>query len=268
MLTAVLMLVVLWKYWQIQRASDLGLHEFGELPKQWSVGFFAGGLLVFAMVGVYFLFSARLIDGSVPWKSVPGWLAGLTAIGILEELLFRGLLFTYLIRGAQGGQASIGRVFFVTIVGSAFFSTVHFLKAPDLSGVVTWFSGIETWAAMLGVSTGNFQLDVGGDKVSDLLRWASLFFFGVMLCVVTYKCGNLWLTMGLHTGAVFFFKFSKSFTDQVEWPEGASPWWNIWFQGDMMRGFSAILLMVLVTFVLIFIPWSRGSGGSYEESSS
>ena len=67
-------------------------------------------------------------------KSVATMAGAATFVPLLEEALFRGLILGILLRS--------GSKLFATILTSAFFSIVHFLKAPEgTSQVVNWWSG-------------------------------------------------------------------------------------------------------------------------------
>src|SRR4029077_2959039 len=75
-----------------------------------------------------------LLKNAVPWSSLGAVLAAAIVVPLIEELFFRGLLLGILLRGLRPVVA--------TLITSAFFAILHFLKAPARSTEsVTWLSG-------------------------------------------------------------------------------------------------------------------------------
>jgi membrane protease YdiL (CAAX protease family) len=132
---------------------------------------------------------------------------GLSAVVVpfIEEPLFRGLILGVLLRA--------GATFAAKFSTSAFFSIIHFLKAPENSATeVTWTSGF----ASLGNAFHQFQqplLVAGGFTTLFLLAW--------ILSVARMRTRSLWLPIGLHGGWIFaaalFNKVARRQMEVLPW---------------------------------------------------
>lgn len=233
MISALVLLWPLAKFWGIQRWSEIGFRKEGGAGKDilewlgWGL-LTVGGLFVLQLLIGQRVWGWRGED-AVFWKMM-GFVMSAGLIGFLEEILFRGVLFLALLRLVQG------RVVGVAVVTSIFFSTTHYLKAVNPVGEIGWFSGVEAWGLML-MEMGNMEMLA--------LRWVSLFIVGLVLCALAYRSGTLWGCMGLHAGWVLGL---KTFNQATEW-KGASGSW--WFQPDVLSGLAAeIMLLALLGLIL------------------
>ena len=120
-------------------------------------------------------------------------------IGLIEESLLRGLLQTQITRAANALTA--------VITVSFIYSSVHFLKAPELEPLHTihWYSGFN----VLFSAVANL-----GQISSDAGSWAALFFAGILLALIRIHTDNILWCIGLHAGWVSHIKIFKSFTDR------------------------------------------------------
>ena len=108
------------------------------------------------------------------------------AVPVIEESLFRGLVLGILLRS--------GRVGLPVFVTSAFYSIVHFLKAPDrTSETVSWTSGFNSIAHSF-TQFADPMLVVGG--------FTTLFLVGWILADARLRTSSLWLPIGLHAGLI------------------------------------------------------------------
>ena len=125
-------------------------------------------------------------------------IAGLI-IGLIEETLFRGYIQTSLIK-------KYSPVFSVLIV-SIIYSSVHFLKAPEINGTfdIQWYSGFSLFFSAFKPL---LQLHLHWNS------WFALFMAGVFLSVVRLRTQNLFWCIGIHAGWVTHIKIFKSFTDR------------------------------------------------------
>ena len=120
----------------------------------------------------------------MPWSSLVGVLGAAIAVPLIEEFFFRGLLLGTLLRAL--------RPILATLITSAFFAVIHFLKAPARSGeVVTWFSGFRSIAN----SFAQFS-----DPTMLLALFATLFLIGWILADARLRTRSLFLPIGLHSG--------------------------------------------------------------------
>ncbi len=115
------------------------------------------------------------------------------AVGLLEEIVFRGLVFK-MFYTAMSPVAAV-------VASSAFFAVLHF-KASDLV-----FAGIEPSA--IGITHG-FELAwhtfAAPVTQMDVTLLAALFLVGVVLHQILLITQNLWATVALHAGWVFTIK--------------------------------------------------------------
>lgn len=120
-------------------------------------------------------------------------------VSLLEEWLFRGVLFSVLLRQLSTTKTIIGL--------SLFFAAVHFLKPPDGATVADprhALAGFE----MLGLIGQKFLT-----ASSFFGVFLTLFVVGVTLAYTRHKTGKLWMAIGLHAGWVFSLKFVNQMTN-------------------------------------------------------
>lgn len=112
--------------------------------------------------------------------------------GVIEELVFRGLILGLWLRACSLWTAWIG--------SSLMFSFVHFLKPPPGSEIAdprAWESGFE----ILGSTLGHFT-----DPAFFVTEFATLAFLGLLLAYCRTRTFSLWLPIGIHAGLVFALK--------------------------------------------------------------
>ncbi|NJK90364.1 MAG: CPBP family intramembrane metalloprotease [Blastochloris sp.] len=239
MVTALLLLWPLARYWGIRSWSELGLRDRGQLPKEW-LRWMGWGVL---SVGLLFLMQMWM--GQREWKGTGElgqfveFFASAGAVAVLEEILFRGLFFLVLLRMWPG------KAWWVGGVTCLFFATTHYLKAENPPGEVVWWTGWEAWGGML-MELGNLEMLA--------LRWVTLLLVGGVLCALVYRQGHLWGCMGLHMGWVMGL---KSLNHVTEWRGGAGSWW---FQADVLSGLSAELLLLAMLLMVLWPGWGKSGG--------
>lgn len=163
--------------------------------------------------------------------------AGLAAavVSPLEEILFRGGLFGAL-RKEHGWKIALAASSFV-------YAAVHFLDRGRWTGPVTWSSG----ASLLG------QMLIGAGASSALLpKFLTLFIAGLVLGIAYHWTGNLWCSIGLHGGWIFWLKSYGFLTRDAD---GSSVW--LWGSGRLIDGWLAVFVMLGV-FALVF-AWKLAS---------
>jgi membrane protease YdiL (CAAX protease family) len=124
---------------------------------------------------------------SLLWQSLL-FIPGAILVGVIEEALFRGLLFGLLRRavGLWGGA----------ILASVVFSAVHFAAPAPKLGVVYghWYSGFRMLGSLFPVMT---------YEPWTWVMMAMLFTMGMTLCLVYQRYGDLYAAIGLHAGWVW-----------------------------------------------------------------
>ncbi len=155
--------------------------------------------------------------------------------GIIEEIIFRGLLLGLWLRACSIGTAWIG--------SSLMFSFVHFLKPPPGMAIAdpgAWHSGFEIFASTLLHFT---------NPTFFLTEFLTLAFLGLLLAYCRTRTFSLWLPIGLHVGLVFALKtFSMSSALNP-----ASPL-HPWFIGsDLKSGILPLAALGICFLVCVFI---------------
>lgn len=156
--------------------------------------------------------------------------AGALIIAALEEVLFRGAIFGTLRRGGPLPAA--------LFISSCFYATVHFLGKADPNQAIAWNTGLKMLPNMLQ----NF-----GDVGAVFPAFLNLVLAGFSLALA-YQCtGNLYFSMGLHAGWIFWLRFYLFVTI----PERTA---HVWFWGTerMIDGWLTTLVLVVT---LALLPW-------------
>lgn len=141
-------------------------------------------------------------------------------VAVLEELLFRGGIF--------GALRKVWNWRTALVVSSMIYAIVHFQKA-ELTGPVTWSSGLELLPHMLA----GF-----GDLQAMISSFLSLTLAGISLGYAYQKTGNLYFSIGLHAGWIFWLKFYRLVTNSVA---GGSP--RVWGTDMMIDGWLALFVL-------------------------
>jgi len=150
--------------------------------------------------------------------------AALTAaiVATLEEILFRGGIF--------GGFRRVFDWRFALVVSSAIYALVHFLERAVLVGDVTWLSGLLLLPQML----------CGFVEVQKLVPgFFSLTLAGALLALAYQRTGNLYFSIGLHAGWIFWLK-SYGFLTHAQ--AGARLWF--WGSGKLIDGWLAFFVLL------------------------
>jgi uncharacterized protein len=166
-------------------------------------------------------------------------LAGATAtaaiVAVLEELLFRGAIFGAL-RKIWNWRAAL-------LVSSMIYAMVHFMQSADLVGPVTWHSGLEILPRMLR-GFGNKSVVIPG--------FLNLTLVGILLGLAYQKTGNLYFSIGLHAGWIFWLKSYGLLTSPVI---AADQW--LWGTEKLIDGWLALFVLAVTLLVLIRLPLAK-----------
>ena len=198
LLFAALGLVPLW------RAAGLTAQSIGLSPAQprhMAAAYPVGVALVLPLILFFMVVQFRVLDDRVDYAGLEIWQFVVVAlfssllVGLFEETLFRGVLFSVLRRAAGFGLSA-------SVVGFLY-AAVHFLaRDGSVPGEVAWYTG---YSYVLSAFTGLSQ--PGGFWDGFL----SLFLLGLLFCWVREKLG-LWWCIGLHAAWVFAIRLFKELT--------------------------------------------------------
>ena len=153
------------------------------------LGFFS----LAAVAVLAFAFGGRNVALHLTAHKVVGGISGAAGtaavVAMLEEILFRGGIF--------GGLRRVLYWPFALVISSVVYAIVHFLQRAELAGPVVWSSGLVLLPQMLAGFV-DFRALVPG--------FFSLTLAGVLLGLAYQRTGNLYFSIGLHAGWIFWLK--------------------------------------------------------------
>ncbi|SHI76467.1 CAAX protease self-immunity [Rubritalea squalenifaciens DSM 18772] len=158
-------------------------------------------------------------------KAIRKAIAPAIIVSILEEWLFRGVIFDILMRKLSTAKTIISL--------SLIFAALHFLKPPEGVDVVDPRNALAGFE-MLGLIGHKFL-----NPASFFGVFLTLFTVGLILAYTRHKTGYLWLSIGLHAGWIFSLKTFNKLTD----PTGEAP--EILFNENITDGLLPLATLVL-----------------------
>lgn len=191
-----------------------------------------GSMLAVYLLGVVlgvFVWDTGGKSSSYLIRKIVQALAGGLAVGIFEEILFRGFILGALRKSLRSVTA--------VLFGSFLFSIVHFMRPVDPETVSQWNSGF--------LLMGNLFARAGE---SFLQEASTLFCMGVVLSVLTLWTHSIYVAIGLHTGWVWVMMLFRLFTDNQKnlvWLYGTNEWISKAWMGPVLAVF--FLLAVFLT---------------------
>ena len=238
----IMLLVVagLWPAWRFGRMPAV---RFG--PMRLARGLALGVATMGALVLCGALFGAYRFEFDPDLKPPTEWaelVFGALLVGILEELLFRGIVFGTL-RRALGFRSA-------AVLGSIFFAAVHFARPEPLVGTVHGHAD-----AGLRLTEAMFYF---GHESWHYVPYAfTLFIMGLLLCRVYERTGSLWWCVGLHAGWVFTMRLGGYL---VEMREGGADWAvGLYGPSDVVAKSWAALVLITV-FLAVWLLCERAGG--------
>jgi len=171
--------------------------------KDMLMGFFyaMGYMGIFFMV-VYQLGWVTVDTSASPGKALMKAIAPAVGASLIEEWLFRGVLFALLIRSLSARATMIGLSFF--------FALVHFLKPYKGSPEIVDGGAADAGFRLLAQIGEKF---IHPEEFIGV--FLTLFIVGVVLAYARYKTGYLWMSIGLHAGWVFTLKVYLALTNNT-----------------------------------------------------
>jgi membrane protease YdiL (CAAX protease family) len=159
------------------------------------------------------------------------------AVSVLEEILFRGAIFGVL-RKTWNVPAAL-------LVSSMIYAIVHFLAKADITGPVTWTSGLQ----LLPLKFAGF-----GDLHTVIPGFFNLTLAGILLAVAFQRTGNLYLSIGLHAGWIFWLKSYAVFTSAST---AANTW--LWGTDKLIDGWLALVVLAITLPVVLRMTAAKKS---------
>jgi membrane protease YdiL (CAAX protease family) len=213
---------------------DLGLVKPTGQWKNLSKGFLLGFISLAIVAALALALDARHLSDKYSGGQLAGKLAGAAVgailVAVLEEILFRGALFGTLRKAFHWITA--------LLISSAIYAIVHFLESAQDPETVTWLSGLQLLPLMFA-NFANWQAVFPG--------FFNLTLAGILLGLAYQRTGNLYFSIGLHTGWIFWIKSYGMITRATP---GANTWW--WGAGKLAVVNGWVALPVLVGTLLLF----------------
>lgn len=160
--------------------------------------------------------------------------AAVAAVGvsILEELLFRGAIF--------GAFRRVMHWVTAAVISSSIYGILHFMKRVDELAPDHWYSGLVVLGHMLS-GFANWHEVIPG--------FFNLTLAGLLLAVAYQRTGNLWFSIGLHAGWIFWRRAYGALTDEIPLENGGFQ--ASFYGGEAMTdGWLAVVVLVVSLGVL------------------
>jgi len=240
MLLALIGLGLLWRVTKIKSWAELGWTDFPRAKNHISIGLLIGLTSLMAIAALGFIFEAREFRQAHPlgewgkhWLNTFG---AAIAVSVLEETLFRGMLFGLLRRDMHWRWAAVA--------STLLFASVHFIDQRPYISEITWSTGFTAFP--------QFIHDFANDP-----HWpayaVNLLLAGLILAGAFQRTGNLFIAIGIHAGWIIALK-TNSF---ISAPVNSHVFWG---DNKTSDGWAATpLLAVMAWYILHHEPQSADS---------
>lgn len=233
-LTRCFLLIALVGLWPLTRAlgirrwQDLGWASPRGQGRRLAMGLLLGFVSLALALGLGLVFGGRVWDtertGAQMLRHLFNAISAAVVVSVLEETLFRGAIFGALWRRYPLWPA--------VAISSGLFALVHFFGRVQWSGPVGWDTGLQALPQLFAGFTDVRQLFPG---------LVNLALAGAILAWLYAVTGNLYASMGLHAGWIFWLK-TVGFCSRPH-PE-ASVW--LWGSNKLLDGWITLAVLVVV----------------------
>ncbi|HZV34197.1 MAG TPA: type II CAAX endopeptidase family protein [Verrucomicrobiae bacterium] len=154
-------------------------------------------------------------------------------VAVLEEILFRGAIF--------GGLRRFWDWRIALIISSMVYAIVHFLQKVDLAGPIVWSSGLRLLPQKLH----------GFEEWNALVPcFFNLTFVGMLLGLAYQRTGNLYCSIGMHAGWIFWLRAYAMLTTPIHDNVHTA----FWGSQKLIDGWLALCVLALPLFIIILMP--------------
>jgi membrane protease YdiL (CAAX protease family) len=212
---------------------DVGLVKPSGQRRNIACGFVLGFASLAGVAGVVLTAGARELNSAVSAGGLVEAIsrAALTAavVAVLEEILFRGAIFGAL-RKTVGSSSAV-------VISSVIYASVHFFSKPLSPAEIHWSSGLALLPMMLS----------GFVEVERVVPgFFNLTLAGALLALAYQHTANLYFSIGLHAGWIFWLKFYGFLTRAA-----ASSSTLFWGTSKLIDGWLALIVLGFVSWVLL-----------------
>src|SRR5262245_35269025 len=233
-------IVALLALWPLMRGvgfksvSEIGLVKPSGQWQKFLVAFFCAFIGLALISGIVLVSGAQTVNEDATLLALVERMAEAVLsslfVAVIEETIFRGTLLSILRRILPWPIA--------LTLGSAIFAILHFMPRPEFTGPVAWYSGFDLLLPMLS----------GLIDFQNMIPVVFSLFLAAMIFGIAYdRTGNLYFSIGLHSGAVVWIKLYQTFTTST--PETATWFWGT---GVLIDGWFAVGAFLLA--VAMFAP--------------
>jgi len=216
-------------------------------------GYAAGLLCMGVLCAIAFAFDARVYqvdDVANPWlKVASGFIITGIGVGILEEIMARGVLFRSLARSTTPWLACL--------LTSILFSYAHF---AEIEYPVVFEQGI--LASVKASLIGEFILE---NNSPILLEFLNLAMLGIVFCRMVTLKGHIWLAVGFHASAVGMIKTISILTN-INYDVPRSPW--IGHNSGFLDGILCLIFLGLLLGIVEFRIFRKGQNQQEQKTSA
>lgn len=226
----------------VRRKIGLSALEMGfpcngsTLMLQFSKGFLLGAVILGIVVLALIALDVRsVLQSQIDWpdrlvRHLAGAMGTGMIVSVLEESLFRGLLF--------GTVLKYGNIRSALLITAFFYAGLHFIggRGEVAAEELRWTSGLELVpAALLQI----FNL-------ANLDSFLALFVVSLFLCTVLIETPRgIGYCIGLHAAWIFILKLTKRYTELVP----GNPWSFLVGNYDGVIGYLVMIWLLVITLV-------------------
>jgi len=216
----------------VKSPRDVGLIPPGGQWRRLAGGFALGFVSLACVAVVSLLVGTRGMNDDAPprlLERIGGAAMTAVAVSLLEELLFRGAIFGALRKAVRWPTAAL--------ISGAIYAIVHYFARPEPPAEVTWQSGFTTLGRML---SGFVDLD------QVVPGFFTLVMAGALLAVAYERTGNLYFSIGLHAGWIFWRSPYALLTRPAD---GANAWF--WGSDKLTDGWLCLAILAALLPLLL-----------------
>ncbi len=229
----VVALVLIWplvNWLGIRSRLELGI----ERDPRWRLRFALGlakGSVGLALVGVLLVaLGFSNWRDPLPWHRLPEAAATGITVALIEEWVFRGIIFG-LVRRSQPWPKAL-------VLVSLVFAVLHFVRAPLVAPQV---DDVRWWSGLALVPAHFWQF---GEPTLLIGSLPTYFLVGATLAYTVVQTKSLAFAIGLHAGWVFALRGFGFLSRRAGEP-------TVWLGRDLISGIIPALLVALTWFLLV-----------------